>query len=221
MKTNRNYLWTYIFTLIIGALLLVFTGRTNLFEIIVIIIGILFIIPSLVLLFMGFQGKKGPDGQRESRPWYLGVTSVGGLIFGVLLVAMPNFFVNYLIYTMSILLILVGVAQVVNLSTSSTDVGGMSGAWYIMPWLTIAGGVAMIIIGPDRIADAVTIITGVLLVLYSLNGLLGTEAHHTARKRIARAEADEAKAFEDGKKAEEEQEKAEKEQDKKDSDTGL
>ncbi len=197
MKTNRNYLLTYIFTLIIGVLLLVFTGRTNLFEIIVVIIGILFIIPSLVLLFMGFQGRKGPDGQRVSRPWYLGVSSVGGLIFGILLVVMPGFFANYLIYTMSILLILVGVAQLINLTSASTDVGGMSGLWFIMPWLTIAGGVTMIIIGPEKIADAVTIITGVLLVLYSINGLLGAGAHHSARKRIARTEVEEAKATEE------------------------
>ncbi len=189
MKTNRNYLWTYAVTLVIGVLLLVFTGRTNLFEIIVIIIGALFILPSLVLLFVGLQGRKDAEGRRQSLPWYMGVTAVGGLIFGILLVCMPGFFASYLIYTMSILLILVGVGQIVNLSAESNDVGGMSGVWYIMPWLTIAGGVAMIIIGPERIADAVTIITGVLMVLYSLNGFLGAGAHHSAKKRIARQQA--------------------------------
>lgn len=195
MKSNRAYLWTYVFTLIIGILLLVFTGRTNLFNIIVVIIGVLFILPSVTVLFMGFSGRRAADGSRASRPWYVALTAIGGLVFGVLLVVMPGFFVRYLIYTLAVILILEGIAQITNISALGIDVGGLPNSWYIMPWLTVAGGVAMIIIGPERLANAATVVTGVLMVLYSVNGLMSAGAHRSARKRIARAQADEAEAY--------------------------
>ncbi|MDE7160969.1 MAG: DUF308 domain-containing protein [Muribaculaceae bacterium] len=189
MKNNRNYIWTYIFTLIIGVLLLVFTGRTNLFNIIIQVMGALFVIPSVIMLFLGFAGKKEPDGTRQSRPWYVAVTAIGGLILGVLLLVMPGFFSNYLLYTLAIILILEGVAQIINLSGMGNDVGGTPAGWFVMPWLTVAAGVTIIIIGPERIANAITIITGVVMVLYSVNGLMGVSSHHVVRRRLDREEA--------------------------------
>lgn len=209
MKNNRNYIWTYLFTLIIGVLLLVFTGRTNLFDIIVMIIGALFVIPSVILLFLGFAGKKEPDGTRMSRPWYVAVTAIGGLILGVLLLAMPGFFTKYLLYTLAVILILEGIAQIINLTGMGNDVGGTPAGWFVMPWLTVAAGVTVIIIGPERIADAITIITGIVMILYSVNGLMGVSSHHVIRKRLVREESMATRDAEaDAKKAEEVAEEA-------------
>ncbi len=205
MKNNRNYIWTYLFTLIIGVLLLVFTGRTNLFNIIVMVIGALFVIPSVIMLFLGFAGKKEPDGTRQSRPWYVAVTAIGGLILGVLLLVMPGFFTKHLLYTLAVILILEGIAQIINLTGMGSDVGGTPAGWFIMPWLTVAAGVTVIIIGPERIADAITIITGIVMVLYSVNGLMGVSSHHVVKKRMVR---DEAKASQDAEAAAEKAEHA-------------
>lgn len=169
---DRTYLWTYVFTLIAGILLLVFCNSVNLFRIIIIIIGACLLIPSTVMLFRGFAGKKMPDGRRVPHPWYTGVGVIFGLSAGELLIVRPEFFVNYLIYTLGILLIFVGVIQVINLVSESKTLGKLPVGWYVIPWLTIIGGIVVTILGPDRIAEIASIITGILLILYSLNGIV-------------------------------------------------
>lgn len=186
---NTSYILSYVFTLIVGILLLVYNRATNIFEIIIMVIGGCFIIPSLIGLFMGFSGKKNPDGSRTSRPWYVGASSVAGLVGGVLLMAMPEFFVHYLIYTFGVIMIVAGIIQILFLSGEGRDIGGMPGSWYILPWLTVAAGIAVIIIGPEKIAQAATIVTGIVLTLYSVNGLLSATAHKVTRHRIVRASA--------------------------------
>ena len=186
---NTQYLVSYIFTLIIGVLLLVYSRQTNIFEIIVVVIGICFIIPSLVGLYMGFAGKKQTDGSRKSRPWYIGTSAIAGLVGGVLLVAMPGFFVHYLIYTFGVILVVAGIIQILFLSAEGRDIGGMPTAWFIMPWIIVATGIAIIIIGPEKLADAATIVTGIALTLYSINGLLSASAHKLTTRRMARSVA--------------------------------
>lgn len=193
---NTQYIISYVFTLIIGVLLLAFWQQSNIFRIIVIVIGCCFIIPSLAGLFMGFAGKKQADGTRVSRPWYVGTSAVAGLIGGVLLVAIPDFFVHYLIYTFGIILVFAGIMQILYLSVTGRDIGGMPPGWYIMPWLIIATGIAVIIIGPEALAKAATIVTGIALVLYSLNGLISASAHKITSHRITKAGVKAAEAAE-------------------------
>lgn len=195
MKSTQ-YLISYIFTLIIGLLLLIYWQQTDIFRIIVIVIGCCFIIPSLAGLFMGFAGKKQADGSRTSRPWYVGTSAIAGLVGGVLLVAIPDFFVHYLIYTFGIILVFAGIMQILYLSAVGRDIGGMPPGWYVMPWLIVATGLAVIIIGPATLAKAATIITGIALVLYSLNGLLSASAHKLTSHRLTKANAKAAAAAE-------------------------
>lgn len=181
---NAPYYVTYICLLIIGVLLLAFHSTTNLFEIMVVVIGVCLLIPSIITLFAGFNGKRMPDGTRARRPWYLAASAIAGLIGGTLLVVMPGFFVTYIIYTLAILLIVVGIIQILNLSGEGREIGGMPAGWYTMPWLTVIAGIVILIIGPDRLADIITIITGAVLTLYGINGLMSA----AARRRIAKAQ---------------------------------
>lgn len=186
---NTSYIVSYIFTLIVGVLLLIYWNAVNIFQIIIIAIGCCFILPSLIGLFLGFSGKKNPDGTRSSRPWYVGISSIAGLIGGVLLVAMPDFFVHYLIYTFGVIMVVAGIIQILFLSVEGRDIGGMPASWFIMPWLTVATGIAVIIIGPERLSHAATIVTGVALTLYSVNGLLSASAHKVTKHRQTKAAA--------------------------------
>lgn len=189
MKNNTSYIVSYLFTLIVGVLLLAYWNAVNIFQIIIIVIGVCFLIPSLIGVFMGFSGKKNPDGTRSNRPWYVGVSSIAGLVGGVLLVAIPDFFVHYLIYTFGVILIVAGLIQILFLSIEGRDIGGMARSWFILPWLTVATGIAVIIIGPEVLAKAATIVTGIALTLYSLNGLFSASAHKVTKRRMARASA--------------------------------
>lgn len=168
---DKNYIWTYVFTLIAGLLLLIFSNSVNLFSIIVMIIGVCLIIPSVIMLFKGFAGKRTPDGRRVPHPWYMGMAVILGLAAGVLFLAKPDFFVNYLIYTLGILLIFVGVIQVINLVSEGNTYGKLSAGWYVIPCLTIIGGIVVTILGPDKIEQIISIVTGILLILFSVNGI--------------------------------------------------
>ncbi len=191
---NTQYILSYIFTLIIGVLLIVYFNKTNIFEIIVVVIGVCFIIPSLTGIFMGFSGKKQADGTRTPRPWYVGTSAIAGLVAGVLLVAMPDFFVKYLVYTFAVIMIFAGIIQILFLSAEGRDINGMPNGWYIVPWLTVAAGVVILLLGPDRILSALTLVTGIVLTIYSINGLLSASAHKITRKSMDRKQAEAASA---------------------------
>lgn len=187
MKT-KPYLLTYLSTLIAGILLLVFTGQTDIFRWIVIIIGILLAVPSLWLIISSSIGRRGsakPKGadieqdveqdveQAASRGRSIFVTICGicGLVFGVILLCMSNFFAHYIVYTLGVLLIICGLAQIVYMAAISALMG-INRWFYLMPWLTLIAGVVVIFLGPDGVGSIITWLAGVLLVAYSFNGFV-------------------------------------------------
>lgn len=183
---NKPYVTTYIVGLVIGALLCIFYNRTNIFTLMVIIIGAIIILPSVIGIGKGFAGKKESDGSRKNLPWYTAVACIIGLVVGILLISFASFFAGYIVYTLGILLVIAGIVQIMCLVAESHDVGGLKVGWYGMPWLTVAAGVVIVCLGPEKIANFVTILTGIVLVLYGLNGLLSVWAHHRAKKRVVR-----------------------------------
>ena len=196
MNKNLNYILSYVLTLIVGVLLLVYYEQANIFRTMVVVIGACLLIPSIVALYMGFSGKKDADGVRHSRPWYVGSSAIAGLIGGVLLVAMPDFFVQYLIYTLGVVLVVFGIIQILNLSAEGRELGGNPGGWYIIPWATVVAGIVILIMGPQRIANAATILTGIVLTVYSVNGLLGAVVMGGKKRSLHKKEALQAAAVE-------------------------
>lgn len=168
---SRPYLLTYLFALVIGVLLLVFAGRTNLFAGIVIAIGILFMVPSIVLIVNALIPAKNADGTKTPKPWYMAAIGIAGLIFGVLLVCMPDVFIQYTVYTLGLALILFGLVQIINLSAAASAAGRMSFGFYVMPWLTFLCGIAVLILGPARLEHIIIVLTGIFLICYSINGI--------------------------------------------------
>jgi len=67
----KPYFFTYLFSLAIGVLLLIFTGRTNLFYWMVVAIGALFILPSAGAIIDALIPKRGAHGEKKPKPWYL------------------------------------------------------------------------------------------------------------------------------------------------------
>lgn len=185
---NKPYVTTYWLGLVIGILLCIFNNKTNILTLMVIILGALLILPSIFGIGKGFVGKKNPDGTRSSLPWYLAAASVLGLVAGILLISFASFFAGYIVYTLGVLLIIAGIIQIMCLVTERHDTGSLKAGWYGMPWLTVGVGVVIVFLGPDRIADFVTLLTGITLILYGLNGLFSVLAHHSAKKRMLREE---------------------------------
>lgn len=195
MKT-KPYFLTYLSALIVGVLLLVFTGKADIFRWMVIIIGILFLLPSLWVIISGATGSKkngvrteyatdatgGNNDTRRSHNVFLTVIGVCGLVFGVILLSMSGFFAQYIVYTLGVVLILCGLAQIVYMAAVSA-LAGVNRWFYLMPWLTLIAGIVVIFLGPDGVGNIITWLAGVFLVAYAVNGMVQM-AVNRRQKRI-------------------------------------
>lgn len=192
---NTSFLWSYLIALMGGAALVVFNRDVNLFRTIVIIIGIVFILATLLMLGgIFFPGKKAKEAGVRVNPVIWGPI-IGGGIFGILLVAMPDFFVHYLIYTFGLLLIVCGIIQISDVSSGMRHES--LSAWFLaMPLVSVVAGVAVIILGPDKVQDIVVLLTGIILICYGINGI----ADVFCRRRIDSADSPENPAGETGEK---------------------
>lgn len=179
---SKSYILTYVCALAVGILLLAFSNSTGLFSGIVLTIGILFIAASLIggINALRIPAVYDERGRISSRHTLLKssmlVPAAAGLIFGILLVSMPDFFARFIIYTFAAILILLGVAQL--MLCSASRIGGWS---LLVPGLTIAAGIACIIVGHENVDKTMAIITGIMLVAYAVDGFISLR--RGARKR--------------------------------------
>lgn len=196
---SRNYVITYLSALAIGILLLIFHQQSAIYQTIVIVIGALIAVPSLVLLLTMLLRRKpevsttGTSAVRVASE----VASAAGIAFGIWMMCSPQFFVTAIIYTLGAILILVGVAQMTYVYEAARPLRPAIG-WFIVPVLTLLAGVVIIILGPDKVASAAGLVTGIVLVVYAANGFAsaGREARilRDARKLEAadKAESEES-----------------------------
>lgn len=189
---NRPYLTTYVTGLVMGILLCLFYNRPNILTLMVIIIGALIILPSIFGIGKGFAGKKDAEGNRHNLPWYTAAACIIGLVIGILLISFASFFAAYIVYTLGVLLVIAGIVQIMSLVAERHDIGSIKKIWYVIPWLTVGAGIVIVLLGPQKIAGIVIILTGIVLIFYGLNGLLSLMDHHFSKKRAIRAEESEA-----------------------------
>lgn len=181
---SRSMLLIYLFTLVGGILLIVLNKRENLFEGLIIGAGILFIMACTYSLFslgatylrLSKMKQEGADAiainrRKKFLNWVVAIPVTGGFLFGVLLLAMPVFFVNYLIYTFGVVMIIIGLIQLFFL-LPAVRFYNLSGLWLIVSVLVTCVGVAVFIVGPEKLESAVTLLTGIVLVCYSVNGFI-------------------------------------------------
>ena len=180
----KPYFFTYLCALVIGVLLLVFTGQVGLFRWIVIAIGVLLVCSSVWAVVDGLIPAKDIQGHRSvPKPWYIVAMGVAGMVFGVILLCMPGFFAGYIVYTLGIILILCGLAQIVFMSVAASVVG--TNRWfYVMPWLTFIAGIVILFLGPEGIENIVTVLTGIFLIVYAVNGFMQMGATKSRRRNI-------------------------------------
>ncbi len=192
---QRSILMIYLFALIGGILLTILHSRANLFEGIVVVIGVLFIVPCLYMLFglivdylrykrMKKAGEEIPVSHDfKSLRWLMLVPIVGGLLFGLFLVMQPVFFVKYLIYTFGAVMFLCGLTQSLFL-ISAIRYYHVSAWWIVVPLIVMLAGVAVFIVGAEKIESAITLLTGIMLILYSVNGFISFVQRESRLRQI-------------------------------------
>lgn len=168
---KTSYLYYYIAALLAGIALVVFNSTTSIYQIIIFTIGALvFLTSGLMLLTTIFPGKKAKKAGMKPSPFVWGSVA-GGIIFGVLLMVMPGFFVDYLIYTFGILLIICGIMQITTISGGMRHLG-ISGWFLAMPIIAVMLGLVIIISGSQAAQSLIMILTGIALACYGINGII-------------------------------------------------
>lgn len=176
MKKTSSLI-TYLAALVIGILLLALHEQVQLVKGIVIAIGILITVPSAIMFISSFfKGKLTADGPKGYPAWYTVIVACAGLVLGIWMLVMPGFFEVIVPYTMGVVLILVGAAQLVFFYLASRPFGA-NPLWYCVPILSIAGGFILFFIGPNGFNTWATITAGIVLIVVAANGLaaLGRE----------------------------------------------
>ena len=169
---SRNYIVTYLSALIIGILLLIFYRQQALYQTIVIIIGALLAVPSLVLMITMLIRRPDPAARNAGANAVAGVStlaSAAALALGIWMMCVPHFFISAIIYTLGAILLLVGLAQITFIFQASRPFRP-SPVWFVVPGVTLAAGVVLILAGPARISAYAGLITGIVLVIYAANG---------------------------------------------------
>ena len=175
MKKSASLI-TYLAALVIGIILLALHEQVNLLEGVVIAMGVLITVPSAVMFISSLIGKKDEYGNRSFPGWYNVIVAVAGLVLGIWMLCKPGWFEVWMVYTLGVVLILTGAAQIVFIYSASKPYGP-NPWWYCIPVLVLAGGFIICFIGPNGLNTWATITTGILLIVYSANGLasLGRE----------------------------------------------
>lgn len=186
MKKTSSLI-TYLASLVIGIILLALHEQVSLMKGVVIAMGILITVPSAIMFFASFfRGKRNSDGTLTYPAWYSIVVACAGLVLGIWMLVMPGFFESAIVYTLGVVLILVGAAQLVYVYLASRPFGA-NPLWYCIPILVIAGGFIVFFIGPKEVNTWATITTGILLIVNAVNGLASVGREYKVDKQRALA----------------------------------
>jgi len=158
-KTINYFMIRAIFAILLGAMLILWSKTAIIY--IVITIGILFIVPGLISLVSYFSSERA---KRPDTPFLL--AGVGSLLFGVVLVAVPAFFVSVLMYILGIILLLGGIEQIVTLIRAKKRTT-VPVAFFIIPSLILIAGI-LVLLNPFRTAETLFILIGVTSLVYGV-----------------------------------------------------
>ncbi|MCM1110727.1 MAG: DUF308 domain-containing protein [Clostridium sp.] len=173
----KSTLFYGMLVMAIGILLIVFSGRGELLNWVVILAGISLIIPCLYTLVATITDERraASDGADtfSLRMMTSGVviTSVLGIALGIWMLAAPNFFIRFIAYAFAVLLIVYGVYHIcvlVWLCRPAVLPWGL----YIIPVLMVIAGIAILATSLHDLKSAVIIITGIGLIGSGFSSIL-------------------------------------------------
>lgn len=180
---NKTYLYTYLFTLIAGVLLILLKDRSDIFTAISIVVGVLFLVIGVLTMIGNLKLSKAQKAAgMKSNPWQI-LASGASIILGLMMVIKPDLFVHLVVYALGVVLILCGIIQLANFLPQYRS---LRFDWYflIVPVLAIGFGVTVFVLGAAKIADLMALITGITLTVYSINGFLGYARRGSLARRV-------------------------------------
>lgn len=182
MKTANNWL-TAVIVFVVGVLLIVWHGRIDVLEWIVMAVGLMLVIPGAYSFISAIARRSSPEGCYSAAASTI-VASLGALALGIWMLVTPTFFVGLLAYIFGAILVLYGIFHIVVIRFWSAPYV-LPWWFYVIPVLMIAAGVVILCSSVRTMNSVVVLITGISLVASAVNSVLENVSTHPARIRDA------------------------------------
>lgn len=169
---NYSFIRT-ICALIIGLVLVVFPNQAS--DYFIITIGIVFLVPSLISLISYFT-------QDSKKGFRFPIEAVGGMLFGLWLVVMPEFFADFLTYVLGFILLMGGVQQIASLTIARRWMVVPIG-FYIIPSLILLAGL-LALFNPTGVRSTALIIIGITSLVYAVSELVNWFTFSRRRPKV-------------------------------------
>ncbi len=179
MKNISINLLTNVVLLLAGVLLIIFYKHPDLLDWVARIIGMMFMVPSIAYLMVVALRHTPAKASND----YLGVLpAVGGLCFGIIMLAKPQLFSGVLTIFMGALLIVLGLFHIIYLFLSRKTVE-VKGWYYVLPLIvTVFGLLILFVNGWRNHEDNVVMMTGLGLLMFNMTSLHEYFAERKARR---------------------------------------
>lgn len=164
MKATGNSILSGSIAFVLGLMLVIWPGSA--LRILVIAVGVLFITAAVVSLVAYMAHSRNAADPAPRFP----IEGCGSLLFGILLIVMPDLFIKVLLIILGVMLMLAALQQLVYL-TSIRRQAPVSPWFYLLPALVLAGG-AVITFKSFEVAKAAFVICGVICMVYGLSGIV-------------------------------------------------
>lgn len=176
---DRSYGYARAIIALVGGLILVIWPET-VKNSIMIILGSLILAVGIVSIVLSYTGK----WRKEKVPLLL-LNSIVDIAFGLVLIIFPKFFTGLIMFVFGLILLIFGLGEIINLFRTAKAVR-VPWPLYIGPAVTLILGVAIFFF-PDKSGNALFVIFGATLLLYSISEFAST---YTIRKEMKNVEVE-------------------------------
>ena len=181
------YFITYLAALALGVTLLIFNYQTlederPVLHIAMIAAGVIFVVPGIVLLLASLHAGSAKGENR--RPVLSTILGVASLVWGVLILVMPDGLLGRLNITLGVSLFIAAFAQIVWIVRGRRANGAP--VWiYLLPLAVAVAGVAVIMLptdweNPGAESRTGCIVSGIAFTLWAINGFLSLSRRRPA-----------------------------------------
>ncbi|MBQ0074549.1 MAG: DUF308 domain-containing protein [Prevotella sp.] len=180
MKIIHYSIFRALCSIAVGALLVKY--RQDMVTWMTMLIGALFFFSGLIAVIMAFARKRAEaklframqeyEGADDAAPRKAKLSSgsvvagCGSMLLGIILAAMPQTFVDFLVYILAAFLILGAVQQFFTLATAR-HYGAVGFTWWVMPALLFAAG-CVAVFKPSVIASFPLLFIGCAMIVYGV-----------------------------------------------------
>lgn len=156
--------------------------------IIVVLIGILFLLFGIVSVIYNIKAVKSIERFSEDRQLQFPITSVGCILFGLVLSLMPSAFLKISMFILGAFLVLAGAFQIVSFRLCSKNVHTPM-SFYVISALVMLAGI-FIFINPIESASLPAIVLGTSFIVYGVMETVLSVQTMISNKRLKKAEAE-------------------------------